>query len=345
MLSKTTSGSTSEEVTAATLSFNPTSYSRLVPKRLQHYYIGYWAFLGVVLFVIYEVAISVSHERRFTVTAICLSLLVAFTPSFFIWFDRQFMSSIAGLFSYLWRDDSDYCKWASGAHDSIFTLRSWLARVMASLVFASGIASISTLDWPFRGLAIRSLAILVFAIVLGIMAQTAYSLVVLSVYVRKLSRLESRFEFFLAPHPAISRLFRVLMAVSLAVVVAYAVIFFAIFRGPFGTHGAMLVWLTWLALYPVGLFLWWVLQVHTMLLQNKNRQVEQVNDEVLEAMDVLKKRRSGWAIDELDRLMTLQERVQAMKEWPVGLRSTGPILVALAPLVAQGFLLQRFGQL
>lgn len=195
--------------------------------------------------------------------------------------------------------------------------------------------TISWLGFPFQTLTANILAVLGFIPLLIICGQGAYLLLDLLLVLRELVNLPPKVSFYLQSHPAIARLQNSFSSASLIVMLAYICLVLSIWQGPYGFSLEMQIWLTVLAFYPISMFFWSFFHVHILMLNVKNSHIKIVNKEVQETLERVLKNKKNDDVDRLEKLMGIQNKVQAMKEYPVEFQGTLTFIATFATVLIQ----------
>jgi hypothetical protein len=124
---------------------------------------------------------------------------------------------------------------------------------------------------------------------------------------------------------AVSKLQNFYAFVGATVAFAYMWLVVATWRSPYTLSSVALeVWLTILALYPLAIFGVSLQQIHVFMKRIKLSHLEVINKEVQGALQQVQNNPAKSLEDaqRLEKLMDIQSKVEAVKEWPIGSQTT-----------------------
>ena len=310
------------------------TYERIILFKRIPYWL-YWPIVGLLGFILGEIALTLLNEEHFLITQALFGAGVGLLPIVIISFAHQFEKATADLSGILWASDQEYAEWFIARKTRIFTLNSWVSKLVTAFVVIGALLTISWLGFPFKTLTANILAILGFIPLLIICGQGAYLLIVLLLTLREMVHLPPKVSFYLHPHPAIVRLQNSFSSASLIVTLAYICLVVSIWQGPYGFSLEMQIWLTILAFYPISMFFWSFFHVHILMLRVKNSHLETINREVNQTLEQVLKSRKNDDVERLEKLMGIQNKVQAMKEYPIEVQGALTFMATFTTLLIQ----------
>lgn len=312
----------------------PCIYERLVLVRRVPYWL-YWLLVSMVAFAVGEVVLSIFNDTRFFWTRLLFSCLIFLLPAMSVWMARNFQKTMCSLSPLLWDDNSEFEVWLSTRMKRIFTLRSWPARLTTTIIVIAALTTVAILGLPFSSPELNSLALIGFALLLVICGQCGYELVDLLITLREIVRRPARVPFYLLPHPAVSGLQNYYSATALLYILNYVFLITAVWQGPYGFSQEMLVWLVFIASFPLGMFLWTFYQVHTLMKKVKESHFRTINQEIQKALEGVLTGDDSEEVERLEKVMEIQDKVRRVREWPVDVQNTLTFLVALGTTIIQ----------
>ena len=311
------------------------TYLWLVPPPFRSFYELYWIGVAILTFIGGYLWIDYYNDHHYDISQICLSFSFVLVPLVFIWLHGRLLPIFDDLSIYLWKNPKEYESWVSYAMDNAFTLASLKSKIVACGITLLSLITILSMPFPFNTAVLNIVGVAGFLVVVFLYSQAAFVLISLLNCLGELAARESSFEFYLSPHPSISALFRIYIQCALFVVFAYCVVIITIYFEPYGVNSYMQGWLTFLAIFPIAMFVWTLFRVHKMLKNSKERHVRHISSKISECVRYLNKPSPDGNAAHLEKLMSIQDKVTAMSEWPIGVQSFTSFLAVSAPLAVQ----------
>lgn len=97
-----------------------------------------------------------------------------------------------------------------------------------------------------------------------------------------------------------------------------------------------MLWLTFLAIFPLGLFFWSLFIIHEIIAIAKYNQIELINSKIQFQLNGLLNDDEK-SINNLTKCMDIQKKIISISEWPIDLKSIITLIIALLPLIFQIF--------
>jgi hypothetical protein len=318
-----------------TAKLHATLYYRLVPRRLRRYFAVYWVVVGILSFLSQYLLWYLGDGKGLAKPLVCLSVFLVAVPLMFSLLHRATFRALSKLRPYFWGDSAEYEDWITDFNLKAFTLRSWLARVVAAAVFLGGIGTVVWLSRRCEKPWLAAISIAIFAVFMFVGSTTPYMVVGGLAYLSRLRNNKSYFEFFSLPHHALTGFFRAATNVNFAVISGYVLALMSVYFSPFTIDSFLRWWLMFWAVVPIFLLIWTFSFTHSLQHSIKMLQARRVGLLIQDAVRRVEEAATPEEVAKLDALVHIQERVQAMKEWPIGARFVWSLALALAPLTVQ----------
>ncbi len=238
----------------------------------------------------------------------------------------------------LWDDHIEFEKWLEIQEIHIFTLHSWPAKIVTGFITSAALITIITLGLPLKSGIHLVVAYTFFFFLSMFCGQCLFISIGLLLKLKEIVDRPIKVPFFLLPHPGISRLQNFYSATTLIIVSFYTGFVIAVWLGPYGFNLAMLVWLTALSGYPLAMFSWSFFQIHFLLQNVKQSHLKIANNEVQQALKNVLTDHSLKETDRLEKMMSIQNKVKAMKEWPIAVEGALTFLTALVVAIVQALI-------
>ena len=299
------------------------TYERLVPRRIS--YLVFWPVVSFFVLITGEAIRRYYRADKYWLIEVLYSVGIAFLPLLHIQFSHHFQSMMNEISPVFWSDHDDFQKWQHDRTTRIFTFSSLASIAVTAIITVPGILTIFLVGWPSRYWGLNIFALCFFPVVLIFCGHGLYICLDLMVTLRELVSRPIPAPFFMMEYKTISKLQNYFAFVAAAVTFCYIWLVIAIWKSPYGLSSSSLqVWLTILALYPVGLFVVSLQQIHVLMRNIKLSHLATINFEVQGALvQVLSSpTKSLEEAERLEKLMEIQTKVENMKEWPIGSQTT-----------------------
>lgn len=298
----------------------------------------YWPFMGFFLFIAGEILVRILNETGFTITRIVFSAAFGLIPVLIISSFYRFEKVMKDLSNILWDDNDEFESWLKHRMARIYTLKFWPSRIITVLISLGALFTILNLGLPFQSKVGNIIALLLFIPPLFVVGQSAYILLDSLFTLRDLSHRSANVPFYFQPHPAIRALQNGYSTFALVVALGYIFLAISIWQGPYGFSLEMQIWLTLLAFYPISMFFWSFYHVHILMQKIKSSHMKIINKEIQRALNMVLDGKKNDDVDRLERIMEIQDKVQAAKEWPIDFQGAFTFIATLITFLVQLFL-------
>lgn len=311
----------------------PTFEAVILFKRIPYWL--YWAVIGLLTFVIGELLIRAFSENNLFWSRLLFSVAFGTLPSVNIWSFYTFRKIMRELSTFFWETDAEFEIWLKNKEINIFTLSSWTAKYVTGFIFFAGLTTIIILGLPLKSGICNIIGLISFALFLIFCGNTLYISIGLLSTVREIAKRPQRIPFFMIRHPVISKLQNYYFIQAILIVFYYAGLVIAVWQGPYGLNYAMLIWLTSLAIYPLAMFSWSFFQFHLLMQNIKQSYLETINSEVQHALNKVLNGHNFKEIEHLDKIMSVQNKIHALAEWPLSIGGALTFLTTLSTVITQ----------
>jgi hypothetical protein len=94
--------------------------------------------------------------------------------------------------------------------------------------------------------------------------------------------------------------------------------------------------LTFLSIFPLGLFFWALFEIHEIVTIAKYNQIKLINNKIqIQLKGLLNDDEKS--INNLTKYMDIQQKITSISEWSIDLKSIIALIIALLPLFFQIF--------
>jgi hypothetical protein len=333
-----------------TLARVPHPYERFVPRLPL---LPYWVLLpmiGVAVFAIGESALAALGDRDYPVTQAIFAIGLGVGPALLILLSHSFDSTLGGegtdsLACVLWpagddRDAEDarraFGDWLAMWQRHIFGLQTKKAWATVVGVEILGMSTLLASGLPFRSALANGGCIVLFAALLWLAGQAAFTFAQLLRFLTDIGSREVYVPFSRIPHPALSALLRYYSGLALLTVVGYGVLAIAVWEGPYGLSVPMLAWVSVLAAFPIAMTTWSFMQTHALLRRAKQHHLDEANALVMTTLGRAKGTGLSADLEAVQKALAVQDSVQRLSEWPFAPSAAVAFAAALAAGIAQG---------
>ena len=313
--------------------FVPSTYERIIPSNIP-YWIS-WPAIGVIAFVAGEVLVRIYHSGHYFLTQLLMSIGLCTVPIAYIKFSHYFQKTMRAIHHTFWESEEIFNEWLINRSRRIFTFSSWQSIVITSLITIPGIITVLASGLPSRFRILNIFGLAFFTGILILCGQGLYMCLDLLSTLRETTLRPARVPFFRMANRVIAKLQTYYSFVAITVTVAYIGLVITIWRSPYGLSLAMQIWLTILAFYPLSLFLVSYFHLHILMQNIKYSHLDVINKEVQAALERMLYSTTLEDAQRLEKVMDIQLKVQAMKEWPIGSQGTIAFLFTFLTAAAQ----------
>jgi hypothetical protein len=315
----------------------PASIFDVMTLFLKSRYWFYWIIVGLLCFAFSEIMARSfgMAEEYFLWDRILAVFAIATIPTFNIWARSNFIRAMAALSNLLRPGDEPFEQWLERQEARAFTLKSWYARFFIGTMTTLGLFTVLTLGLPFKSWVLNAIAVVGFGWFLTMCAQTVYTSFYLLITLGQFVRGPLHAPFYMMFHPAISILQNYFMTSAFTISILYAGLVAGVWQGPYGFNAVLVLWLSAVAFYPISLFSISLFQVHILLQRGKQKDIEAIGEKIQTAFQSLKSAQSLEDIERLEKLMTLQEKVNNMREWSFDVVTAITLIAALTATLVQ----------
>jgi len=302
---------------------------------LRKRYLLFWFLAGGVSFALTEATFSLLGETHVLWTQLFFSFLIlAALPAGYIFLAMNFpkLEEILSPISSL--QDEDLVGWLYKESRCLFNDKSPLAWGPALLVTALGTLTLLRAGLQFESSLTNLLVVIGMQAAFLMCGHSAGVFVRILLFEYRIARLPLSVPLFGSCYQQISVLTRYIYCMSLAGLIEYVGLFFAVRLTPFVNPHPTLPWLAILAVTPILMLIFGVFQIHTLQRRIKLHHLENLNTL---ARDILKVKPPNY-IDNLDktiRLVELRQHFEADREWPLSLQTIVTLILSTAAVVSQ----------
>ncbi len=290
------------------------TYESIVfPKKIPYWL--FWPLVALIWFILGETLSRGIGNSLFFWDRLIFTIGVATVPTVHIWLFYSFEKIMNELFGSIWERNRKFDIWLENSKRRIFTLHSGPAKIITGFIVVIGIATVFFLGMPFADPVFNTLGLLTLILFLCICGQALYIAIALLLHLREIVNIPTKVPFYLMPTNSISKLQNYYLVLGFSILAFYFGLVLAIWQGPYGLHPMLVIWLFGLIFYPLGILINSTFQIHNLMRNIKTAQIKTINDEIQRALRNLRGRSSARAAALLEKLMSIQEKVQQMKEW------------------------------
>jgi hypothetical protein len=317
-----------------TSSLLPSTYEKIIPFKKIPYWLMY-LLLGGLFFVFSGLALTHYGENLFLAIRVFITFAIGVIPSLLIQFSKVFITRMKELSALLWTDKSEFETWLERKNAQIFTLKTKQSKITSYGILIAVILTILFLGLPLKNQTLGIIALIGFTPTVFILGQSAYVCAELFFTLAELAKRPVQVPFFKLPHPTINGLYSDYSLLAILLTVGYALLFWAAWDSPYGLSVAILVWLIILAIYPVAMFFWSIVQVHILMQRIKQSHLEIINQQIQYELQKITDSQEASAYDQLTKAIDIQNKVQNLPEWPISLSGTITFFITTATAVIQ----------
>jgi len=311
-------------------------YKRIAPSWVPAPYWAFWLLVGLLAAGVGELVLALTGEPCFPVTAGVFGLLLGVLPTWFVWLQTAFETTISQFADIVSTPEGDLETWKRHQVASLFTFSTPLSRVVPLVVVAGGVASVLILGIPFQSALLDTGAVIAFVPILVLCGHAAFILARLTAAVWSLMNLPPDIPFYWQRHPAVAGFRKFLLQVALTGTAWYGFLVLAIWRGPYGIPPSLQVWLYVIALYPMVWVLVSLVGIRRFMSTAQIASVSAVNVLVQQALLDYSEAPSREAAEKLHSLMRCQSLIESGgSRSPPSLGVIASVLVALLTAATQ----------
>ena len=223
-----------------------------------------------------------------------------------------------------WKNTKDYIEWLNREFIIIFTFQKLPAKAVTLIVIVLGFFTVTHLAYPFNSNIANKLGLLGLFLLFFISGHSAYVSICLMLSLQKIVRKKANIPFFYLPFPPIRRLQILFSKSVLFVTLGYFLLAIAINKGPYQPSEVgflnyiliMKVWLGVLAVFPLGMMIWFIVHNQKLIQNIKDSQIAYINKQIQIAYHTITCNQQKDNIENLEKLMDIQKKVRDIREWP-----------------------------
>jgi len=295
----------------------------------------FWGAVAITAFIGGEILFRTFHEPGAICTQLVFAFFLIYGPVVHAWLLRRFEAVVRQVGPLLWDDQAESEAWLQARLKRCFTFSSWPAISVTGIIVALGVVSVLVQGKCFNSTVLYVAAVSGFMPVLLICAHAGYVTLDLLATLKELGQRKPNVPFFMLPHPAITALQAFYSGLALSVTLGYAALAVALWRSPFGLSPTMQAWLLILSFYPISTFGWSFYQTHVLMREAKLQHLVLINAEVQRCLSRTLNGGDIQSIERLQKIMEVQRKSQATREWPFDIQNSFALLIALAAATAQ----------
>jgi len=296
----------------------------------------YWPIIGLVFYIVSELLIFYFKENRFFITQLFVSLGVFSWPVGYIYFSRTFNNIMDDLYMIFWRNKKDAVKWYNYHTLRMFTLKTMYSKILFSIFFILLTFTLLYSGLPFSNNKMKIISLFEFFLIAFIAANAIPIVFYNFIILQDLVKLKPIIPFFMFPHIGLIKLKRYIFTVISIITIVYFILIVAFLYSPYGLSFLYMLWLTFLAIFPLGLFFWALFKFHEIVAIAKYNQIELINSKIQIQLNGLLSDDEK-SINNLPKYMDIQQKIISVSEWPIDLKSIITLIIALLPLFFQIF--------
>lgn len=203
-------------------------------------------------------------------------------------------------------------EWVEKKMREVFSFETFLSKLFPMLFALS--VTFSVLLWflPYQSTLLNILWVAAIQPFLLISGHGAYCIISVLTFLSEIDSYPIKVPFYRRNHPSIESIsFFYSYATSVAVIF-YLWLLLETPLGPFGfiTQPIIVIWLIIIGFFPLSMFVWSFLKVNTFTRRIKQSHIDVINQEVIVALDKLKKKPSKENAETLSQIMDIQHRIE-----------------------------------
>ncbi len=296
----------------------------------------YWPIIGLIFYIVSELLIFYFKEERFFICQLFAIIGIYSWPVFYIYFSKTFNVIMDDLCIIFWRNKEDAVKWYNYHATRMFTLKTLYSKILLSIFFILLILTLLYSGLPFNNNKMKIISLFGFCLIAFIAANAIPMLLYNLIITQSLIKLDPKIPFFMFSHIGLTKLKKYLFSVISIITIAYFTLIVTFESSPYGLSFLMMLWLTFLSIFPLGLFFWSLFIIHEIIAKAKYNQIELINSKIQFQVSRLLNDDEK-SINNLTKCMDIQKKISSINEWPIDLKSIIALIIALLPLVFQIF--------
>jgi len=308
------------------------TFEYLIIKKIPYWI--YWPIIGFIFYTVSELLIFYFKEKRYFICQLFLVLGIYSWPVAYIYFSKKFSSVIRNLYKIFWQNEEGAIEWYDYHAKRTFTLNTIYSKIIFLLVFILLIFTLLYLGLPFYNNKLKIIAFFGFSLIAFIGANAVPMLFNIFITLQDLVKLVPKTPFFMFPHRSLIKLKNYFFSITSIVTIAYFCLIITFKNSPYGLDFLSKLWLTFLAIFPIGLFFWSLFKIRELILIAKYNQIKLINDRIqIQLKGLLNDDEKS--INNLKKYMDIQSKIISISEWPIDLKSIIALVIALSPLFFQ----------
>lgn len=297
-------------------------YEKIVfPRQTPH-----WLFamlVSIIGFFISQLFIAIDKQSPtfLLIPRIFISFYACLVPVVFAWGFHNFKLSAIKFIDFLAeKDHAEFTQWIDNRAERIFTLKPLIAKIVVFAGMAGALVTVFYKGFIFNTAILNVMSIGGTILTAFLSLHAAYGLIDLMVTAYDLTKLEFKMPFYYSSQPTISELFNFYMAMVFWTVIGYILLVGSMWLIlPLQTR--FIGWITIATFYPLAVFIWTLLQFHSILVNTKKQNMELIGKEIEAVLLELQAGKKKDSLERLEKLMNVQESLRKMSEWSFSMQS------------------------
>lgn len=298
----------------------------------------FWPLVGIILFSILQIIIYLNHETSYFITYAIGIIGIISWPIAMIYTSIEFYNVTKALIPIIWTE-IQYDEWYTEQGNINFRFNQLSHHCLTIIIVIAGIYTYASLPLPFNYVSSNVVCILIFIIVIFIGSHSAYTIVRYIISLRNISLAYSpKIPFYYLPHPSIDNLHSFYLKASIIVTLGYFSLLIAVRYSPYELINAFVIlWLSFLAFFPILLFFLSNYYIHTIMLNVKIDNISVINRFINDQLAITSKDRIKSNTELLNQYMEIQTKLLRMREWPVDIQGIVTFLISTTPIIIQTY--------
>ena len=311
------------------------TFEYLIIKKIPYWI--YWPVIGLIFYIFYELLIFYFKENRFFISQLVLILGPYSWPVAYIYFSKTFKPVISDSYKIFWQNKEDAIKWYNCHAKRMFTLNTMRSKIIVSIIFVLLVITFLYSGFPYTNNKMKIISLFSFFLIAFIAANAVSTVCEMFITLQDLAKLKPKIPFFMFPHISLAKLQSYLFSMISFMTIAYFSLIIAFKYSPYGLSFLYMLWLTFLSIFPIGLFFWSLFKIHDLITIAKYDQMKLINDKIqIQLKGLLNDDEKS--IDNLKKSMDIQSKIISISEWPIDLKSIIALIIAFLPLFFQMYI-------
>jgi hypothetical protein len=306
-----------------------TIYERINPFGKLHYSI-FWILVGVAFFVIQHLLAQFSGDPRYLLVRLLIAgttPLITITGSIV---GSAFYKALISAKSIIDMPTESYQSWAKDRFDELFNFKGNKVKLAILLVFIIGEFVIVYVGLPYDS-TISNIAYLISVqVMIFVGSHALYALLGMLYTLYEITDFPLKVPFYANRHRSILCLSNAYNIGAFLTLVDYIWLLTMVYLAPWlRLDYVPLVALSIVGFYPLAMFLVSFFQIHAILKKIKQNHIDMINQQIEVCYRKLESRPSKDRLEELQKLMDIQEKVEKRPDWPFDIGNISTFIVSL----------------